>query len=97
MPTAQISDKVAACYQAFQQLLEVLRHTANLASDTEYGVQRQFDRFKMWVGNIGAHRKGQSSLDFRLRDASHISKTVLSMLDRLHDLMDEGEDYHFLI
>ena len=52
--------------------------------------EHQFARFKMWAGNIGAHRKGQGSLDFRLRDASHISQAVLGMLRRLKEMLSES-------
>lgn len=53
----------------------------------------------MWSANIGAHQTGQSSLDFRLRDSSHIRKQIIRLLDelplRLKDVKDviaAGED-----
>ena len=59
----------------------------------------ELGRLRMWAANIGAHRTGQSSLDYRLRDASHIRQQVLKLLDivrrRLKDtreLLDEGSE-----
>ncbi|KAK4229267.1 hypothetical protein QBC38DRAFT_508389 [Podospora fimiseda] len=34
--------------------------------------QNELSRFKVWCGNMGAHRSGMSSLDYRLRDAIHL-------------------------
>lgn len=48
-------------------------------------------RFKMWSGNIAAHARGRRSLDYRLRDASHIRKRVEESLKELADLLQTGE------
>lgn len=48
-------------------------------------VKDEFDRFKIWAGNIAAHRKGRRSLEYRLRDASHLkdeTHNLFSALDR---------------
>ncbi|KAH3913620.1 hypothetical protein HBH56_105500 [Parastagonospora nodorum] len=46
-------------------------------------------RFRLWVGNIGAHHKGRASLDYKLREASHIRTRVIELLQHLeHDLQD---------
>ncbi|KAL8365355.1 hypothetical protein RB595_004250 [Gaeumannomyces hyphopodioides] len=47
-------------------------------------------RFKVWAGNIGAHKTGTSSLDYRLRDASPIKDQVISLLEELVDLLDQA-------
>jgi hypothetical protein len=42
--------------------------------ETEVSVRKWEDelgRLRVWAANIGAHQSGQSSLDYRLRDASH--------------------------
>lgn len=65
----------------------------------------EFGRLRIWAGNIGAHQTGQSSLDYRLRDASHLKNETVKLLQRLlrvlRDLADvmkdedpvEDEDY----
>ncbi|KAE9975337.1 hypothetical protein EG328_003237 [Venturia inaequalis] len=49
----------------------------------------EFGRFKMWSGNIGAHHSGHSSLDYHLRDASHIQRRVLELLEDLGQSLEE--------
>ncbi|KAJ6790296.1 hypothetical protein PWT90_09962 [Aphanocladium album] len=49
----------------------------------------QGDRFKLWSGNIGAHRTGSSSLEYRLRDASNIRLNVLELLGDLAELISD--------
>ena len=44
-------------------------------------------RFRAWAGNIGAHRTGRSSLNYRLRDASHVESRAHALLRRLDDLL----------
>jgi CRISPR/Cas system CMR-associated protein Cmr1 (group 7 of RAMP superfamily) len=51
-------------------------------------------RFKLWAGNLGAHRRsGGGSLEYRLRDASHIRKLVISLLQDLCRSIEQGIDF----
>ncbi|KAL4911001.1 hypothetical protein BDW74DRAFT_4707 [Aspergillus multicolor] len=43
----------------------------------------ELGRLRVWSGNIGAHQAGQSSLDYRLRDASHLKGETLKLLNRM--------------
>ena len=56
----------------------------------------ELGRLRVWAANIGAHQTGQSSLDFRLRDASHISKQITDLFrdlgQSLHDIFKELSD-----
>ncbi|KAJ9416914.1 hypothetical protein QL093DRAFT_2400971 [Fusarium oxysporum] len=52
----------------------------------------QQTRFNVWAGNIGAHRTGLSSLDYRLRDSSQIEDQVLSLLKDLIELMQDAHN-----
>jgi hypothetical protein len=47
-------------------------------------------RFKVWSGNIGAHRTGASSLDYRLRDSSNIREQVVRLLQDLIELLRDA-------
>ncbi|KAF3015046.1 hypothetical protein E8E14_010428 [Neopestalotiopsis sp. 37M] len=47
-------------------------------------------RFKVWSGNIGAHQRGKSSLDYRLRDASHLSTQVKTLLQDLKHALNNA-------
>ncbi|RYP33748.1 hypothetical protein DL767_004615 [Monosporascus sp. MG133] len=48
-------------------------------------IKDEFDRFKIWAGNIAAHRKGRRSLEYRLRDAAILKDEAHNLLTALHD------------
>lgn len=49
----------------------------------------ELGRLRVWAANIGAHQAGQSSLDYRLRDASHMKNQILTLLGRVQELLLE--------
>ena len=53
----------------------------------------ELGRLRIWAGNVGAHQTGPSSLDFRLRDASHIQDEVTKLLKDLERLLEEAHEY----
>ncbi|OCT51697.1 hypothetical protein CLCR_07890 [Cladophialophora carrionii] len=53
----------------------------------------ELGRLRVWAANIGAHQTGQSSLDYRLRDASHIKAQTLKLLERLRRTLDDAEEF----
>jgi hypothetical protein len=73
--TTDISSRVVECLKLFRSVS---------IADTERR------RFETWSGNVGAHQKGRSSLDSRLRDAPHVSGVVVDFLDELKDALSEG-------
>lgn len=83
MDSVSISDKVLACLDAFNSV-------------STYGtLPEELARFKVWAGNIGAHRKGSSSLDYRLRDASHLRNQAISLLGDLEEALVDGKCHGF--
>jgi hypothetical protein len=50
--------------------------------DENSDIQDELGRFRVWAGNIAAHRPSHSrrSLEYRLRDSSRLRDTVLSLL-----------------
>ena len=52
----------------------------------------ELGRLRMWAANIGAHQVGQSSLDFRLRDASHIRQQIIKLLNDILQRIAEAKD-----
>jgi hypothetical protein len=49
-------------------------------------VQEEFDKYKMWAGNVGAAHSAKSyeiSLDYPLREASFLKNLVLNLLTTL--------------
>jgi hypothetical protein len=55
------------------------------------GIQDELGRYKIWAGNIGALQKGPSSLDYRLREASHVQQPIIRLLRDLEYSLKEGE------
>ncbi|KAK3990925.1 hypothetical protein QBC44DRAFT_227189, partial [Cladorrhinum sp. PSN332] len=53
-------------------------------------LEHQLSRFKIWSRSMGAHKTGAGSLDYRLRDATHIRDQVLSLIQDLIDLIKDA-------
>ncbi|PGH30734.1 hypothetical protein GX50_06496 [[Emmonsia] crescens] len=52
-------------------------------------LQDEYGRLRVWTGNIGAHKSGRSSLEYRLRDASHIRAQIALLFDALTGSLSE--------
>lgn len=90
--TTNIADHVADCFKAFKSVFAVPVGEAQDSPDKAgRKIKNEFSRFKVWSGNIGAHQRGKSSLDYRLRDASHLSSEVINLLIDLRTLLDTGK------
>lgn len=98
-----ISTSIIACLKAFNAFVEQIQHLDNKDSANllVQPWQDELGRLRMWAANIGAHQTNQSSLDYRLRDSSHIRQQIMNLLDellnRLHEagnaiLADEADD-----
>lgn len=70
-----ISQAHATCYFSFEKLIETIK---NPVRDFQgqlplNQVQDEFDKYKLWAGNVGAAHSGKRfelSLDYRLREAN---------------------------
>ena len=56
------------------------------------GWEDELGRLRIWAANIGAHQTNQSSLDFRLRDASHVREQVIELLAALMKRLEDARD-----
>ncbi|KAF2972358.1 hypothetical protein GQX73_g1352 [Xylaria multiplex] len=83
-----ITHRVAQIWAAFEAI-----NTVETREESQLPwvrtINDQLSKFKLWAGNIGAHRTGRSSLDYRLRDSSHLRIEVLRLLDDLVTLLNE--------
>lgn len=84
-----IADQLKECFASFKRLiscqaLELPEYNSqvkhNLWSD-------ELGRLRIWGAKIGAHKRDVTSLDFRLRDASHVSSQIVQLLKGLHNLL----------
>ncbi len=84
-----ISKIVTNCVKTFEAL--ILKESAwNEGEIHIFEVQNELHRFKVWAGNIRAHQAGRSSLDYRLRDASHLKTQVLRLLQSLSRMFEDA-------
>lgn len=87
-----ISAHVDACARGFIGLATVLTNEPHFAMQARpETINDEFDRFKIWAGNIAAHRKGRRSLEYRLRDAAHLKVETHNLLKALQDSLADGE------
>lgn len=96
-----ISSTVVTCLRNLNEFIEEIQSPDKEESEglQVRSWQDELGRLRMWAANIGAHQSNQSSLDYRLRDSSHIRQQISNLLNRiLERLRDarrvilEGED-----
>jgi hypothetical protein len=80
-----ISEGVSACLDGFKKLSVLDTECSSLQK-----IRDEYHRFKVWEGNIGAHRRGRRSMEYRLRDASHIRRQVMNLLEDLEESLSSG-------
>ena len=85
-----VSTALVPCLRFFKNLLALLKESS--FATTEAPLIRwddELSRLRAWAASIGALQTGQASLDFRLRDASHISKMIIKLLDGLETTIED--------
>ena len=95
-----ISESISSCFTAFEEVLQA-RETQHVPMEERLSERwdDEKSRLRLWTAIVGAERKGQSSLEFKIRDASHIREQIISLLHVLNQrLLDarnnmiEGDD-----
>lgn len=84
---SQVHETGASFISLESALRQSERYAIQIKPET---VKDEFDRFKIWAGNVAAHLKGRRSLEYRLRDASHLKLETKSLLQALHDSLRNG-------
>jgi hypothetical protein len=91
-PVPLIATQVHTAAAGFVSLEQALRKSSQYAIQVSpEAIVDAFERFKIWAGNIAAHRKGRRSLEYRLRDAAHLKDEAHSLLVALHESLQRGE------
>ncbi|KAL8829824.1 MAG: hypothetical protein Q9170_006004 [Blastenia crenularia] len=87
-----ISSSIVACLKAFNQFIEEIQDadTQRPADLAVQSWQDELGRLRIWAANIGAHQKNQSSLDYRLRDSTHIRHQITRLLNDLVTRLGEA-------
>ena len=81
---------VIRLYNNLLSRLEVIDRDDTIILNRKFG--DELGRLRLWAANIGAHQGGASSLEYRLRDASHIKTQILDLLHELQDAIQDAED-----
>ncbi|KAF8424838.1 hypothetical protein EV426DRAFT_597392, partial [Tirmania nivea] len=82
-----IASHYTRCIGSFAHLFNLVEASSPPQNNFSPNVAEELGRFRVWAGNTGAHRTGRISLDYRLREASHIHAQVTKLLtDLLTDL-----------
>ncbi|KAM7200626.1 hypothetical protein V8F33_003831 [Rhypophila sp. PSN 637] len=93
MADGKISKHVNNCLSAFGHLVSLDAPASSYQPPNKEvlnSLREEQARFKVWAGNIGAHKAGRSSLDYRLRDASHIQEQVIELITELTGLIESA-------
>ncbi|KAF2867799.1 hypothetical protein BDV95DRAFT_502175, partial [Massariosphaeria phaeospora] len=87
-----IASHVHTCLVGFEKACTSLNQSGLLTKQktAPWNLHDELGRFRLWCGNIAAHRKGRSSLDYRLREASHIRDRVVELLKSLNTVIIEA-------
>ncbi|KAL8665806.1 MAG: hypothetical protein Q9202_001928 [Teloschistes flavicans] len=86
-----ISTALITSLRVFKELVELVEDSSQYKYGAEVPAASWIDergRLRIWAANVGAHQTGQSSLDFRLRDASHVQQEIVDLLADLRKLLD---------
>ena len=96
---AAIATSVIACLTSFNKFIVEIKaflSHRNTRSDLDpVAWEDELGRLRMWAANIGAHQTGQSSLDFRLRESSHISGQIVKLLEDLLQRLQDAREVVF--
>lgn len=84
-----ISDLTRACLKELHELITSGAFVQSQSAVPLRAWKDELGRLRLWAGNIGARQTGQSSLDYRLRDASHIKNQTVRILEAIKKLLAE--------
>ncbi|KAG8529093.1 uncharacterized protein KY384_005728 [Bacidia gigantensis] len=91
--TTSISTSIIGCLKSFNTFVDEAESRAASEQKTNAAAWKdELGRVRMWAANIGAHKTGQSSLDFRLRDASHVRDQILKLLTDVSKRLQEARE-----
>ncbi|KAI9367682.1 hypothetical protein BJX61DRAFT_547260 [Aspergillus egyptiacus] len=89
---ATISFALKSCMKLFRDLIESNRLAQFETEVSGRKWEDELGRLRVWAANIGAHQTGQSSLDYRLRDASHVKTETANLLNSLQETLRGLDD-----
>lgn len=94
--TDTIGQRLLACFASFDEFLDLTRdpQIAQIDGLVVQAWRDELGRLRLWASNVDAHRihrTGQSYLDLRLRDASHIREQIVELLKTLRRRIQDAQ------
>ncbi|KAI9763063.1 MAG: hypothetical protein M1840_000954 [Geoglossum simile] len=92
MESPTIAARTIDCGRSLSRLCDILaKEECKYGNQIELPVARdELGRFRVWAGNVGAHRSGRVSLDYRLREARDMREGVCKLLDHLKIVLERA-------
>ena len=92
-PEPSIAVVVNGCIKKFREILLTGEHVPEKPelSKIRPSLIDSRGRFKVWCGNLGAHKIDRSSLDHRLHDAQRTKASVLELIQELDGQLSNGQ------
>ncbi|ETS78936.1 hypothetical protein PFICI_08789 [Pestalotiopsis fici W106-1] len=87
-----IANVVSVCLDQFDEISEAASLLQPQLLGLSGTINDERDRFSVYVRNIGAHQTDRRSLDFRLRDASHIRSQIFSLLQSMQESLQDAKN-----
>lgn len=89
-----ISTSIVLCLRDFNDFINYIKELdeENLQEIRLSSWQDELGRLRIWAANIGAHQTGQASLDYRLRDSSHIRQQIIKLLESILERLQDARD-----
>jgi hypothetical protein len=76
----------------YRETLSAFERLTEVASDSPFFAwQDQLGRLRVFAGNVKVHRRLRNSLDYKLRNSSHLSNVVLNLLSGLRDTLERSQ------
>jgi hypothetical protein len=66
-------------------------YKGNASTDIPSTLSDEHGRLRVWAENVGAHRQGLMSLDYRLREASRTKKALGNIFGDLTEAVEESK------
>ena len=86
---AAISYRIATCLEQFEYVQSSSHLESCEIEVLSFAWQDKLGQLRVWVATTGAYQKNNFSLDYRLRDASHIKDQVIRQLNRLQRVLED--------
>jgi hypothetical protein len=86
-----VASHVETCLHSFQTTIDELPKisTENRNKIPPGSLNNELGRFRIWAANTDAHARGNNSLDYKLREASHLRDEIIQLLQHLETVLQE--------